>query len=126
MFDFVAGKDLEETERQYGDDYVIMAAHLLIDLHKETSKEPLENNIRILLLKCPCAHLIDSYVDLATFLESYFPLLNATFMLEHALSASKHNYQMKLVLIRVYELLGMLSCLHLFWHLLVIHDTVII
>jgi N-terminal acetyltransferase B complex non-catalytic subunit len=28
-------------------------------------------------------------------------------MLEHALSASKHNYQMKLVLIRVYELLGM-------------------
>jgi N-terminal acetyltransferase B complex non-catalytic subunit len=33
------GKDLEETERQYGDDYVIMAAHLLIDLHKDTSKK---------------------------------------------------------------------------------------
>ncbi|KAF9098341.1 N-alpha-acetyltransferase 25, NatB auxiliary subunit [Mortierella sp. AD031] len=72
------GKDLEETERQYGDDYVIMAAHLLIDLHKDT--------------------------------KSYFPLLNATFMLEHALSASKHNYQMKLVLIRVYELLGAYNC----------------
>ncbi|KAG0380880.1 N-alpha-acetyltransferase 25, NatB auxiliary subunit [Mortierella sp. AD032] len=72
------GKDLEETERQYGDDYVIMAAHLLIDLHKET--------------------------------KSYFPLLNATFMLEHSLNASKHNYQMKLVLIRVYELLGAYNC----------------
>ncbi|KAH7045463.1 N-acetyltransferase B complex non catalytic subunit-domain-containing protein [Linnemannia elongata] len=72
------GKDLEETERQYGDDYAIMAAHLLIDLHKET--------------------------------KSYFPLLNATFMLEHALNASKHNYQMKLVLIRIYELLGAYNC----------------
>ena len=40
--------------------------------------------------------------------ESYFPLLSAVFILEHALDASKHNYQMKLVLIRVYELLGTL------------------
>ncbi|KAG0299446.1 N-alpha-acetyltransferase 25, NatB auxiliary subunit [Dissophora globulifera] len=72
------GKDLSETERQYGDDYAIMAAHLLIDIHKET--------------------------------KSYFPLLNATFMLEQALSASKHNYQIKLVLVRIYELLGAFSC----------------
>ncbi|KAG0036056.1 N-alpha-acetyltransferase 25, NatB auxiliary subunit [Podila clonocystis] len=72
------GKDLEETERQYGDDYAIMAAHLLISLHKQT--------------------------------KSYFPLLTAIFMMEHALSASKHNYQLKLVLIRVYELLGAFSC----------------
>ncbi|KAF9305110.1 N-alpha-acetyltransferase 25, NatB auxiliary subunit [Mortierella antarctica] len=72
------GKDLEETERQYGDDYAIMAAHLLISLHKQT--------------------------------KSYFPLLTAVFMMEHALNASKHNYQLKLVLIRVYELLGAFSC----------------
>ncbi|KAG0365803.1 N-alpha-acetyltransferase 25, NatB auxiliary subunit [Gamsiella multidivaricata] len=72
------GKDLEETERQYGDDYAIMAAHLLIDIHRDT--------------------------------KSYFPLLNATFMLEHALNASKHNYQIKLVLIRIYELLGAYNC----------------
>ncbi|KAF8923010.1 N-acetyltransferase B complex non catalytic subunit-domain-containing protein [Dissophora ornata] len=72
------GKDLEETERQYGDDYAIMAAHLLVDIHKDT--------------------------------KSYFPLLNATFMLEHALRASKHNYQIKLVLIRIYELLGAFNC----------------
>ncbi|KAF9983748.1 N-alpha-acetyltransferase 25, NatB auxiliary subunit [Mortierella antarctica] len=72
------GKDLEETERQYGDDYAIMAAHLLFDIHKET--------------------------------KSYFPLLNAIFMLEHALNASKHNYQLKLVLIRMYELLGAFNC----------------
>ncbi|KAF9188792.1 N-alpha-acetyltransferase 25, NatB auxiliary subunit [Haplosporangium sp. Z 767] len=32
------GKDLEETERQHGDDYAIIAAHLLFDIHKETSK----------------------------------------------------------------------------------------
>lgn len=31
-------------------------------------------------------------------------------MMEHALNASKHNYQLKLVLIRVYELLGAFSC----------------
>ncbi|KAF9182060.1 N-alpha-acetyltransferase 25, NatB auxiliary subunit, partial [Haplosporangium sp. Z 11] len=31
------GKDLEETERQHGDDYAIIAAHLLFDIHKETS-----------------------------------------------------------------------------------------
>ncbi|KAG0202620.1 N-alpha-acetyltransferase 25, NatB auxiliary subunit [Mortierella sp. GBA30] len=72
------GKDLEETERQFGDDYAIMAAHLLFDIHKDT--------------------------------KSYFPLLNAVFMLEHALNASKHNYQIKLVLIRIYELLGAFSC----------------
>ncbi|KAG0345202.1 N-alpha-acetyltransferase 25, NatB auxiliary subunit [Podila humilis] len=72
------GKDLEETERQYGDDYAIMAAHLLIDLHKQT--------------------------------KSYFPLLTTVFMMEHALNASKHNYQLKFVLIRVYELLGAFSC----------------
>ncbi|KAF9366671.1 N-alpha-acetyltransferase 25, NatB auxiliary subunit [Mortierella sp. NVP85] len=72
------GKDLEETERQYGDDYAIMAAHLLIDVHKDT--------------------------------QSYFPLLNASFMLERALNASKHNYQIKLVLIRIYELLGAFNC----------------
>ncbi|KAF9585291.1 N-alpha-acetyltransferase 25, NatB auxiliary subunit [Lunasporangiospora selenospora] len=71
------GKDLVETERQYGDDYAIMSAHLLIDLHKET--------------------------------KSYFPLLTAVAMLERSLSASKHNYQMKLVLIRVYQLLGAFS-----------------
>lgn len=34
----ILGKDLEQTERQYGDDYSIMAAHLLIDIHKDTSK----------------------------------------------------------------------------------------
>ncbi|KAG0005209.1 N-alpha-acetyltransferase 25, NatB auxiliary subunit [Modicella reniformis] len=72
------GKDLEETELQYGDDYAIMAAHLLIDVHRDT--------------------------------KSYFPLLNASFMLERALSASKHNYQIKLVLIRIYELLGAFNC----------------
>ncbi|KAI8350533.1 N-acetyltransferase B complex non catalytic subunit-domain-containing protein [Mortierella sp. GBAus27b] len=72
------GKGLEETERQYGDDYAIMAAHLLIDVHKDT--------------------------------KSYFPLLNASFMLERALSASKHNYQIKLVLIRIYELVGAFNC----------------
>ncbi|KAF9919778.1 N-alpha-acetyltransferase 25, NatB auxiliary subunit [Linnemannia zychae] len=89
------GKDLEETERQYGDDYVIMAAHLLIDLHKET--------------------------------KSYFPLLNAIFMLEHSLNASKHNYQMKLVLIRLYELLGAYNCAIAIYNTMAIkniqHDT---
>ncbi|KAG0255713.1 N-alpha-acetyltransferase 25, NatB auxiliary subunit [Actinomortierella ambigua] len=72
------GKDLEETERQYGDDYAIMASHILIDLHKET--------------------------------KSYTPLLNAAFILEHALKASKHNYQMKLLLIRIYSILGAFNC----------------
>ncbi|KAG0091882.1 N-alpha-acetyltransferase 25, NatB auxiliary subunit [Podila epicladia] len=89
------GKDLEETERQYGDDYAIMAAHLLISLHKQT--------------------------------KSYFPLLTAVFMMEHALNASKHNYQLKLVLIRVYELLGAFSCASAIYNTMGIkhvqHDT---
>ncbi|KAI1317905.1 N-alpha-acetyltransferase 25, NatB auxiliary subunit [Mortierella claussenii] len=89
------GKDLEETERQYGDDYAIIAAHLLIDIHKDT--------------------------------KSYFPLLNAVFMLEHALSASKHNYQIKLVLIRIYELLGAFNCAIAIYNTMAIkhvqHDT---
>ncbi|KAF9425881.1 N-alpha-acetyltransferase 25, NatB auxiliary subunit, partial [Entomortierella beljakovae] len=88
-------KGLEETERQYGDDYAIMASHLLIDIHKDT--------------------------------KSYVPLLNATFLLEHALSASKHNYQIKLVLIRVYELLGAFNCAALIYNTMSIkhvqHDT---
>ena len=106
---------MEETERQYGDDYVIMAAHLLIDLHKETSKK---NGILIIFKRVVhtlCSHINCQRHDLVT-LESYFPLLNATFMLEHALSASKHNYQMKLVLIRIYELLGTLSLLECNMH----------
>ncbi|KAF9114721.1 N-alpha-acetyltransferase 25, NatB auxiliary subunit [Mortierella sp. AM989] len=89
------GKDLEETERQYGDDYVIMASHLLIDIHKEA--------------------------------KSYVPLLNASFILEHALSASKHNYQIKLVLIRIYELLGAFNCATHIYNTMAIkhvqHDT---
>ncbi|KAG0004483.1 N-alpha-acetyltransferase 25, NatB auxiliary subunit [Entomortierella chlamydospora] len=89
------GKELEETERQYGDDYAIMASHILIDIHRET--------------------------------KSYVPLLNATFMLEHALSASKHNYQIKLVLIRIYELLGAFNCAAFIYNTMAIkhvqHDT---
>ncbi|KAG0240907.1 N-alpha-acetyltransferase 25, NatB auxiliary subunit [Actinomortierella wolfii] len=89
------GKDLEETERQYGDDYAIMASHILIDLYKET--------------------------------KSYTPLLNAAFLLEHALKASKHNYQMKLLLIRIYSILGAFNCANAIYNTMSIrhvqHDT---
>ncbi|KAL1922256.1 uncharacterized protein VTP21DRAFT_9795 [Calcarisporiella thermophila] len=69
------GKNLEETERQYGDEFVILASHLLVDAyHKDNA------NIR--------------------------HLFRAIFWLEAALQKSKHNFQFKLLLIRLYQIIG--------------------
>lgn len=70
------GKDLEKTEMQYGDEFVILAAHLLLDLHR--------------------VHKQTSF------------LIQAISLLEIALVKSIHNFQIKLILVRMYTMLGML------------------
>ncbi|RUS28495.1 N-acetyltransferase B complex non catalytic subunit-domain-containing protein, partial [Jimgerdemannia flammicorona] len=73
------GSDLEATERQYGDDYVILAAHLILDLyHRSGSTEDVH-------------------------------LVQAVTLLEHALAKSKHNFQFKLLLVRLYLILGVFN-----------------
>ncbi|KAI8976468.1 N-acetyltransferase B complex non catalytic subunit-domain-containing protein [Pilobolus umbonatus] len=68
------GNDLEKTEMQYGDDFVILSAQLLVDLYNQY-KQP--------------SHLIQ-----------------AASLLEIALGNSIHNFQIKLILVRIYAMLG--------------------
>lgn len=69
------GKDLKKTEMQYGDEFVILAAYLLLDLHHE--------------YKQTCF------------------LIQAISLLENALVKSIHNFQIKLILVRMYTMIGM-------------------
>lgn len=68
------GTKLEATERQFGDDYLVLAAALLIDYYKTTNK--------------------NCYI------------YEAIAILEHGLEKSKFNFQFKIILMRLYSLLG--------------------
>ncbi|CAI2168039.1 4025_t:CDS:10 [Funneliformis geosporum] len=68
------GVELLDTENQYGDEFVILASHLLIDLYLKKGQ--------------------NSFI------------LQAIFLLEMASCKSKYNYQFKLLLIRLYQILG--------------------
>ncbi|KAI8836964.1 N-acetyltransferase B complex non catalytic subunit-domain-containing protein [Chytriomyces cf. hyalinus JEL632] len=69
------GKDLKSTERQHGDDCVVIAALLLLDQFQSDRKKK---------------HL----------------LYHAILILETGLQKSVHNFQMKIMLIRLYAYLG--------------------
>jgi len=68
------GTNLEDTERQFGDDYLVLAAALLIDYYKSTNKI--------------------CYV------------YEAIAILERGLEKSKFNFQFKIILMRLYSILG--------------------
>jgi len=68
------GTKLEDTERQFGDDYLVLAACLLIDYYKSTNKT--------------------CYI------------YEAIAILEHGLEKSKFNFQFKIILMRLYSILG--------------------
>ncbi|ORY95533.1 N-acetyltransferase B complex non catalytic subunit-domain-containing protein [Syncephalastrum racemosum] len=68
------GEGLEKTEYQYGDDYVLLASHVLLDTYLETKETSL--------------------------------LIQATSLLEMALVKSLYNFQIKLILVRLYAMLG--------------------
>ncbi|KAI8359816.1 N-acetyltransferase B complex non catalytic subunit-domain-containing protein [Blakeslea trispora] len=68
------GEGLEKTEIQYGDEFVILAAHLLLDLYHQHK-------------------------------QTVF-LLQAITILESALLKSVYNFQIKLLLVRIYTMLG--------------------
>ncbi|KAI8642749.1 N-acetyltransferase B complex non catalytic subunit-domain-containing protein [Parasitella parasitica] len=68
------GEGLETTEMQYGDEFVILASHILLDLYHQEHQ--------------------------ASF------LIQAICLLETALVKSIHNFQIKLVLIRMYAMIG--------------------
>jgi len=68
------GTNLEDTERQFGDDYLVLAVSLLIDYYKFTKKT--------------------CYV------------YEAIAILEHGLEKSKFNFQFKIILMRLYSILG--------------------
>lgn len=69
------GEGLEKTEMQYGDEFVILAGHILLDLYKEHKQVIL--------------------------------LIQAISLLESALLKSIHNFQIKLLLVRMYTMIGM-------------------
>ncbi|KAI9208961.1 N-acetyltransferase B complex non catalytic subunit-domain-containing protein [Polychytrium aggregatum] len=69
------GVDLKETENQYGDDFLVLAAHVLIDLFTANR-------------------------------EAFGFLFRAISLLECGLLASKFNFQMKLLLVRLYREVG--------------------
>lgn len=68
------GEGLEKTEYQYGDDYVLLASHVLLDAYLDTKDTSL--------------------------------LIQATSLLEAALLKSLYNFQIKLILVRLYAMLG--------------------
>lgn len=68
------GEGLEKTEMQYGDEFVILASHILLDLYKQ-----------------------DHQISF---------LIQAICLLETALVKSIHNFQIKLVLVRLYTMIG--------------------
>ncbi|PKC15902.1 TPR-like protein [Rhizophagus irregularis] len=70
------GSKLLDTENQYGDEFVILASHILIDLHNRKDQNSF--------------------------------LFYAIFLLDKALHKSKYNFQFKLLLIRLYQALGII------------------
>ncbi|KAG2212015.1 hypothetical protein INT46_001275 [Mucor plumbeus] len=68
------GEGLEKTEMQYGDEFVILASHILLDLYNQDHQ--------------------------ASF------LIQAICLLETALIKSIYNFQIKLVLVRMYAMIG--------------------
>ncbi|KAG9287759.1 hypothetical protein G9A89_017354 [Geosiphon pyriformis] len=68
------GVSLVETENQFGDDFVILASHTLIDAYIQKGK--------------------------------YFFIIKAILLLESAFQRSKHNFQLQLLLIRLYQIIG--------------------
>jgi N-terminal acetyltransferase B complex non-catalytic subunit len=77
MLCFAIGEGLEKTEYQYGDDFVVLASHVLHDLYLEHRKPEL--------------------------------LVQAVTLLEMALAKSIYNFQIKLILVRLYIVLGVSS-----------------
>jgi len=71
------GTKLLEAENQYGDDFVLLCSHVLIDLYKKFGKS--------------------SYI------------FQAIFLLEAAVKKSNYNFQFKLLLIRVYQTIGIFN-----------------
>ncbi|KAI8336826.1 N-acetyltransferase B complex non catalytic subunit-domain-containing protein [Chlamydoabsidia padenii] len=71
------GEGLEKTEYQYGDDFVLLASHVLYDLYLEHKKTEL--------------------------------LVQTVTLLEAALAKSTYNFQIKLILVRLYIVLGVSS-----------------
>lgn len=69
------GEGLEKTEMQYGDEFVILAGNILLDLYREHKQVTL--------------------------------LIQAISLLESALLKSIHNFQIKLLLVRMYTMIGM-------------------
>lgn len=76
------GEELEKTEMQHGDEFIILAAHILLDLYNKDKKT------------------------------SY--LIQAITLLEIALIKSIHNFQIKLLLVRMYIMIGK-SKVYCFW-----------
>jgi N-terminal acetyltransferase B complex non-catalytic subunit len=72
------GEGLEKTEMQYGDEFVILASHILLDLYREHKQVAI--------------------------------LIQAISLLETALIKSIHNFQIKLILVRMYTMIGMINC----------------
>ncbi|ORE08641.1 hypothetical protein BCV72DRAFT_303592 [Rhizopus microsporus var. microsporus] len=68
------GKELERTELQYGDEFVILASHILLDLY--------------------CQHEQSSFI------------IEAISLLEIALAKSVYNFRIKLMLVRLYLMIG--------------------
>ncbi|ORX47178.1 hypothetical protein DM01DRAFT_1339199 [Hesseltinella vesiculosa] len=68
------GEDLEKTEFQYGDDFVLLAGHVLFSLFEKTN--------------------------------DWVHVLRAITLLEVALQKSIYNFQIKLLLVRLYLVLG--------------------
>src|SRR5207248_10187432 len=106
------GKDLPETEKQYGDDFVILASHILIDLYLKYRKYFIFNDFNGNDNDNDYSngdgddndvYYIFNNLHLFSLIEKVIYLIQAIFLLESALEKSKNNFQFKLLLIRLYQ-----------------------
>src|SRR6266498_3753786 len=89
------GKDLPETEKQYGDDFVILASHILIDLYLKYRKYFIFNDFNGNGNDNDVYYIFNN-LHLFSLIEKVIYLIQAIFLLESALEKSKNNFQFKL------------------------------
>ena len=100
-----AGKGLKPSECQYGDQYALLAAHELIELHAQSGTCPRRSPASLppVPIILPALHLMCAHVCA---LDDITHLLRAALILEEAIQHSGSYAQLKLLAMRVYTLLG--------------------
>ena len=96
------GANLASSERQHGDDFLLLAAHELVDLYAHSGTatlRPFALRGILLTVLCLCLWTLAGSGEIAY-------LLYSLALLEQGLKVSQYNFQMRLLAMRIYARLG--------------------